>query len=164
MEGLARLEVERAVLDLHEHVVAERAVERHELQVGALDAVGVDVGVVDERAPHDDAAVRRHRVGQHVGAVGVGAAVVLRPRLALAVGLHQEAAEVRDQPVDLVRLVLPPARDRRVERVGVGEAAQEARGREVRGEVDADAVGPERVGDRRRLLAGRPRSATRRWR
>ena len=101
--GSRGMEVERPVLDLDEHVVAERAVERHELLVGALDAVGIDGGVVDEGAPHDDAAVRRDRVGEHVGAVGVGALVVLRAGLALAVGLHQEAAEVGDRLVDLGR-------------------------------------------------------------
>ena len=113
MERLARLEVEGAVLHLHEDVVAEPAVERHELHVGALDAVGVDVGVVDERAPHHDAAVRRDGVGEHVRAVGVRAAVVLRAGLALAVGLDEEPAEVGDARVDLVRLVAPPVRRRR---------------------------------------------------
>ena len=89
VERLARHEVERPVLRLDEDVVAEGAVERHELLVGALDAVGIDGGVVDEGAPHDDAAVRLDRVGEQVGAVGVGALVVLRPGLAFAVGLDE---------------------------------------------------------------------------
>ena len=45
LERLARLEVERAVLHLHEHVVAELAVERHELEVGPLDAVRIHARV-----------------------------------------------------------------------------------------------------------------------
>ena len=86
-----------AVLHLHEHVVGELAVERHELVVGLLGAVFGILGSIDERAPHHDAAVRRERVGEHVRAVGVRAAVVLRARLALGVGLDQEAAEVGDR-------------------------------------------------------------------
>ena len=142
-ERLARLEVERAVLHLHDDVVAEAAVERHELQVGALDAIGIDLRRVDERAPHDDAAVRRDGVGQHVGAVGVRPLVVLRPRLPLAVRLDQESAEVRDEPVDLVGLLAPPPRHRRVERIGRGQAADRARRGEVGREVHADPVRPE---------------------
>ena len=144
-ERLARLEVERSVLHLHDHVVAEAAVERRELEIRALDAIGVHVFVVDERAPHDDAAVRRDGVGEHVGAVGVGPAVVLRPRLSLAVGLHEEAAEVGNERVDLGRLVAPPARDAGVERIGRRQPAQSSRRREVGREVDADAVGPQRA-------------------
>ena len=97
MERLARLEVERAVLDLDEDVRAELSVERDELRVGALDAIGIDVRVVDEGAPHDDAAVGRERVGEDVGAVRMGAAVVLRPGLPFAVRLDDEAAEVGDE-------------------------------------------------------------------
>ena len=43
MEGLARLEVERAVLDLDDDVAGELAVERLELVIGLLGAV-VGVG------------------------------------------------------------------------------------------------------------------------
>ena len=103
--------------------------------VRALDAVGIDVLVVDERAPHHDAAVRRQRVGQHVGAVGVRAAVVLRAGLAFAVGLDDEAAEVGNQPVDLVRLRLsttapPPGR---ADRRSAGRRAASARRSSPRG-------------------------------
>ena len=96
----------------------------------------------------------RERVGQHVGAVGVGAPVVLRPGLALGVGLHQEAAEVGDERVDLVGLALPPGGHLRVERIGGRQAADLDRRAEARGQVDADAVGPEDVGERRRLARG----------
>ena len=119
MKRLARLEIERSVLDLDEDVVAEPAIERHEFQVGALDPIRIDVGVVDKRPPHHDAAMRRDGIGEHVGAVGVRAAVILRSGLALAVGLDDEAAEVGNQGVDLVRLAPPPPRDGGVERIAV---------------------------------------------
>ena len=97
MERLARHEVDRAVLDLHEHVRPELAVELRELDVGALGAIRIDVLVVDERAPDDVAAVRRDGVGQAVGALGMIAAVVLRARLPFGVGLDEEPAEVGDR-------------------------------------------------------------------
>ena len=61
VERLARHEVDRAVLDLHEHVRPELSVELRELDVGALGAIRIDVFVVDERAPDDVAAVRARR-------------------------------------------------------------------------------------------------------
>ena len=41
--------------------------------------------------------MRRERVGEHVGAVRMGAAVVLRARLPFGIGLDQKAAEIGDQ-------------------------------------------------------------------
>ena len=162
MERLARLEVERAVLHLHEDVVAEAAVERRELQVGALDAIGIDLVVVDEGAPHHDAAVRRDGVGQHVGAVGVRALVVLRPRLAFAVGLDDEAAEVGNARVDLVGLRAPPGAPPRGRADRPWRDAVSVRGAaKLADEVDADAVGPQRRGDRRDLGEVAARSARR---
>jgi hypothetical protein len=95
--------------------------------------------------------VRSDRIGEDVRAVGVRAAVVLRPRLPLAVGLDEEAAEVGDRAVDLVGLALPPRGDARVGGIRGGKPAQELRRREVRGQVDAEVVGPEGVGERFRL-------------
>ena len=152
MKRLARLEVDRAVLDLHHHVGAELAVERLELVVGLLGPVVRDVLVVDEGAPHHDAAVRRERIGQQVGAVGVGAAVVLRPGLALRVGLDEEAAEIGNEPVDLVR----PCPSTTPSRPGSSGSAvfrpPISIGRAEAGrEINADAVGPENVGQHDRL-------------
>jgi hypothetical protein len=152
VERLARLEVERAVLDLDEHVFPESAVERHELQVRALDAIGIDVGVVHERAVHHDAAVRRDGIGQHVGAIGVRAPVVLRAGLAFTVGLHDESAEVWNDRVDLVGLLLPPARDCRIVGIGVVEATDEPGRGEIGREVHPQTVGPERTGQCGRFL------------
>ena len=81
--------------------------------------------------------------------------IILRPRLTFAVGLDEEAAEIGDQPVDFVRLGLPPGAHLRVERVRGLEAAKLDRRREAGGEVDADAPGPERV--RQRLHFRQPR-------
>ena len=117
MERLARHEVDRAVLHLHEHVRLELPVQPRELEIGPLGPIGIDILVVDERPPDDRAAVRRERVGEHVGPFGVAAAVVLRAGLPFGVRLDREAAEVRDQRVDLVDLALPPRR-RRPDRAG----------------------------------------------
>ena len=61
MERLARLKIDGAVLHLHQHVVGELAVERHELVVGLLGAIVGRFIRIDERAPDHDAAVRRQR-------------------------------------------------------------------------------------------------------
>ena len=82
----------------------------------------------------------------------MGAAEVLRARLTLGVGLHEEAAEVGDHLVDLLHLVLPPTDDLGVERIGCLQTAYlDGRG-EVDGEIDADAVGTQLVGNGLRLL------------
>ena len=151
VERLARLEVDRPVLHLQLHVRPERSVERHQLGVRLLGAILGDVGLVDERAPDDDALVRRERVRQHVGAVGVRAAVVLRAGLALGVRLDQEAAEVGDQRVDLVDLRAPPGGDGRVPRIGGGDAAELDRRAPARGEKNADPPRAKHVGQRRHL-------------
>ena len=129
MERLARLEIDRAVLDLHEHVGPEPAVQRHEFLVRALGPVGVDGRVVDEGAPQHDAAVRRQRIGQHVGAVVVIGAVVLRAGLAFRICLDLEAAEIRDQPIDFVRLFASTTRRQpgRADRSCSGRPAASAR-------------------------------------
>ena len=135
MERLARHEVDRAVLHLHEHVRLELAIELGELDVGALGTIGIDVLVVDERAPDDVAAVRRDRVGEAVRAFGMVAAVVLRSGLPFRVGLDEEAAEVRHERVDLVRLRLPPVGDRGIERIGRLQPAEPDRRGEIRREI-----------------------------
>jgi hypothetical protein len=151
MERLARLEVDRPVLDLDDDVVAELAVERLELAVALLGAVVGLLVRIDEGPPHHDPAVRPHRVGQHVGPVDMGAAVVLRSRLALRIGLHQEAAEIGNGLVDLVGFGLPEGADGRVQRVGGLQAADLDRGREPGRQIDLDAVRPEHVGQGRGL-------------
>ena len=139
VEGLAGLEVDGAVLDLDEHVVGELAVEALELLDRLVGAVGAG-GAVDEGAPHHDAAVGADGLSQHIGAVGVGAAIVLRTGLALGVGLHKEASEVGDSGVDLISLVLPPLAYLRVERIAALQAAEGDGAGPFDGEVCGDAV------------------------
>src|SRR3546814_16018313 len=75
-EGLARLEIHGAVLDLEDDVGGERAVERLELAIRLPGAVLGIVGRIDEGAPDDDAVVRAKRGGKPVGALGMAAGVV----------------------------------------------------------------------------------------
>ena len=145
--GFAWLEVERSVLRLQDDVLAELPVAGFELADGLHHAVfALVLSAIDERAPHDDATVRPQCVGQHVGTVGMRATVVERARLSLAVGFHEEAAEVGNEPVDFVGLALPPPLHTLVERVGCGQLAQCLRRTEVHREIDADAVGTQHVG------------------
>ncbi len=152
VKRLTGLEVDRPVLHLQQHIVAELAVKRLELAIGLLRAVVGLILRIHESAPHDDAAVRRYGVGEHVGAVRVRATVVLRTRLALGVGLDQEAAEIGDVTVDLLRLGAPPRADRRIEGIGRLEAADFDGRAEAGAQVDAHAVWPQDIRQRRRLL------------
>ncbi len=79
-EGLTRLEIERTVLDLDEHVVVELPVERLELVIGLRDAVGRVRFRVHERPPQHDATVRLHGSGERVRALGVSL-IVLEARV-----------------------------------------------------------------------------------
>ncbi len=146
VERLARLEIYGAVLHLDDDVRAEAAVERHEFGISLPGAVPVP-GVVDEGAPHDDAAVRGEHVGQHVGPLGVGAPEILRPRLPFAVGLDQQSAEIGDPAVDFRHPLPPPRHHMFVERVGGGELAQLGGGGELDREVDPDPPGAQHVGN-----------------
>ena len=145
IEGLAGLEVDRAVLDLYEDVVGEQPVKVLELFDSLVGAVGAG-RAVDEGAPHDDAAVGADGLSQHVGAVGMCAAIVLRACLALGVGLHQEASEVRDSSIYLISLVFPPLAYLWVERVAALEPAQRDGAGPLDRQVCGDAVFAEYVG------------------
>ena len=141
-----------AVLHLHQHVVGELAVERHEFVVRLLGAVVGRLVRVDEGAPHHDAAMRRQRFGQHVGAVGMVAPVILRSGLAFGIRLDEETAEIGNVAVDLVDLRLPPGAHRGIERIRGLESAEFDGRAEPRGEIHAHAVGTEHVGQRRGLV------------
>ncbi len=149
VERLPRLEVDGPVLHLQDHIVPELAVQGDELGIGLLGPVVRLLLGVDEGPPHHDPAMRRQGVGQHVGPVRMAAAIVLRPRLALRIGLHQEAAEVGDRAIDLVRLGLPPGLHRRVGRVGGLQPPDLDGRREPRRQIDLHPIGPEHIGERR---------------
>ena len=153
---LAHLKVDRAVLDLQDRGVVEAAVERVQVVVGGARAIVLEVApvhvvVVDETAVEDQAAVRGQRARDHVGGVGVVAAVRRGAEASLRVGLEHEAAEVRDCAVDPVDGLLPEGDDARVERIERGQAADALRAAEVDRDEEAHAPGAERVGDAREL-------------
>src|SRR5262245_46333512 len=106
MERLARLKIDRPVLDLQQDVRRELAVEWLQVFISGAGAVIALLHVVNERAPDDDSAVRGEGGGQHIGAVNVVAVVSARAGLALAVCLDQEAAEVWNDAVNFIRLLL----------------------------------------------------------
>ena len=114
---LAWLEVHGTVLDLNDHIISKLPVERHELQAGLVGTVGT-LGGIDEGTPHHNALVGLQDTSQHIGSVGVGAPEILRARLTLGVGLHEETTEVGNQFVDFIHLILPPFHDLCIERVG----------------------------------------------
>ena len=76
-ERFTRLEVDRTVLDLDDHIVLELAVERYEFKAGLHGSVR-GLCVVYERPPHHDATERCDCVSEHVRAVSMGTAIVLR--------------------------------------------------------------------------------------
>ena len=146
-----RLEVYGAVLNLDDDIIAELAVQGHKLQISLVGTIGT-LRRIDEGAPHHNALVRFEYIGQHVGTVGVCTFEVLWAWLALGVGLHQEAAEVRNQFVDFVHLGVPPFDNLGVERVGSLQSAHLDGRSEVDGEIDADAIGTQLVGNTLCLL------------
>ena len=80
-EWLAWLEIDRTVLDLYEHIVAELAVERSEFVICLACPVRTLRGVY-ECPPHHDAVERLECIGKHVCSVCMGAAEVLWARKA----------------------------------------------------------------------------------
>ncbi len=150
--GFAHLEIDGAVLDLHDHVVVELAVQLLEIVVGGaravvLGIVPIHVMVVDEAAIKDETAVRLECARDNVGGVGVSAAVGGWSHAAFGIGLQNEAAEIGDGAVDFIGSRFPPRGDARVERIERIEAAHALRTAEVDREGDAHAPGTHRVGD-----------------
>src|ERR1051325_7216472 len=151
MKRLAWLEVNWTILHLQQHVRRELTVERLQVLVSSASAVVAGLLVVNKRAPHDDAVMRRDRSREHVRAIGMRAMVRSWTRLALAVRLHEKAAEVRNHFVDLVGLPLPPRNDGRIERIGSRQVVQLDRRREARRQVNANAKRTKDIGNRRDL-------------
>ena len=147
--GFARLEVHRTVLHLHDDVVHELSVERQEFIVRLLGTV-IAGGSIDEGTPHD--AVGLQRRSQHVGSFGMCAMIVTGTGLPFRVRLHQEAAEVGDEGINLTHLLLPPCLYAGIERVGSLQSAQAHRRSEVHRQIDLHSVGTEDVGEHLHLL------------
>ena len=113
-------------------------------------ARSVVAGGVDEGTPDQCAIVRRKGCGEHVRAVGMRAPVGLRARLALGIRLHEEAAEVGNEPINLRPPLLATSRAR-LGRAGPRCQTAELDRAEKRAlEIDADAVGPPCVRKRSR--------------
>ncbi len=117
----------------------ELAVEGMKDVVGGAGAVGfhvvrVQVVVVDEGAIENHAAVGLERTSEQVGGVCGAAAIAGRAGLALRIGLHRKAGEIRNDLVDLIYLRAPPCFYVGIERIEGLEAADFLR----TGDVDAD--------------------------
>ena len=115
-----------------------------------LRVAPVHVVVVDEAAIEQHAAVRLEGPRDHVGGVGVRAAVFGRAEPAFGVGLEHEAAEVGNRAVDLVDRP-SRTRDARVERIERVDAADPPRAAEVERDGQPHAPRPERLRDARHL-------------
>jgi len=145
---LAHLEVVGPEFYLQDNVFVERAVEGHEVVVGRARAIHRPVApvlraIVNKAAPDNFAAVRRDRLRKHVGAVNMGAPVLERPWLAFGIGFDQKARKVGNVAVDKRGALLPPRRDRGIQRVCGGEFPQRPRRAEVDAQKQPYAEGPE---------------------
>ncbi len=159
-DRLAHLEVDGPMLDLDDDVRLEGAVERVEVVIAGASAIGlevvpVEVIVVDEAAIEHDSAVRFEGACDCVRGLCGRASVFGWPDAAFGVGLDDEAAEVGNQLVDLIYLLLPPRRDLRVYGIEGCEAADDLRAGEIDGERHAHSPWAECVCDARQLMQHR---------
>src|SRR5262249_25166424 len=88
---------------------------------------------------------------EHVGAIGMAAVIGAWSRLAFAVGFYQVASEIRNQTVNLISFLFPPANDFGVKRIGGLQAAQIYRRGKARRKIDSDSVRPKGLSQRRDL-------------
>ena len=100
-DRLARLEIDRPMLDLDDDVVVELPVERMKIVVRGLarsffEIAPVEMMVVDERAIENDAAVRLESVRDDVARVGRRTMIRRRTEPPFGVGLDDYAAEGRE--------------------------------------------------------------------
>ena len=148
VKRFARLKINRAVLYLNDHIGAELPVQFRELNVGALGTIRVNIVVINKRAPHDVAFVRRERVGQNICAVGVSAAIGFWSGLTFGVRLDEKPAEVGNESVNFIGLRLPPIGHALVQRIGRCQPACAHRRGEVGAEIHSHAVRPPYIGER----------------
>ena len=152
--GLTGLEIQRTVLRLQDHIVAELTVEILEFRNRLFYAILTLMGcAIHERAPHHDTAEGLHGISQCVGTVGMRAVIIEGAGLAFRIGLHQETAEVGNQLIDLLGLRLPPSLHLFVQRIsrlhGLTTVESLGGNRHRRGEVyrqvDLDAIGAQDI-------------------
>src|SRR6266567_5220880 len=87
----------------------------------------VEMVVVNEGAIEDDAAMRLERASDDIGRVGRRSAIGGGTEPALGIGFDDEAAEIRNVPVNLVDLLTPPLGHPRIQRVERVQAANDLR-------------------------------------
>src|SRR5262252_6935703 len=117
MKRFARLKINGTVFYLQQNIRGELTIEGMQILKGGSGAVISLLHVIDKGAPDHDAMVRRYCRRQHIGAIRMTAIVRSWPRLSFTVGLDEKTAEIRNQPVDLIRFLLPPCGDVRRERI-----------------------------------------------
>ena len=149
--GLTGLEVDGTIFDLDNHIVGKLTIEGHELLTGLVGTIAA-LGVIHEGTPHHDSFVGLQCTSQHIGTIGMRTSEVHRTGLSLGIGFHEETAEVGNQFVDLVHLVLPPLDDLGIEGICRLQTTHLDGRCEVDGEIDADAIGAQLVGYRLGLL------------
>src|SRR5690554_304644 len=120
-ERLSGLKVDGAVFNLHNDVVAELAVQRFKLIVGLAKPITL-LGGVHKRTPKHQTVIGGDGIGQHIGAIGVMAVVILRTGLALGVGFNQKAAKIGNVLINFFNPLAPPLLYFWVQRVGAVKA------------------------------------------
>ncbi len=153
---LANLEIDGAVLDLHDGVALELAVQLVEVVIRRAGAVVLEIApvrmvVVDEAAVEQQAGMRLESARDHVGGVGVRAVIRGGADAAFGIGLEHDASEIRDRGVNFVGFGGPPGGDFGVDGVERIESADGLRAAEIDADGDADAPGTEGGGDARDL-------------
>src|SRR6185503_15927783 len=113
------------------------------LQVFVCGAGAVVTGlhVVNKGPPHDDAEMWLKSGREHVCTVSVCAIVGSWTGLSFAIRFNNEAAEVRDQFVDLIGFCFPPCNHRTVERIRCRQVSDLNWSRKACREIDANSVG-----------------------
>src|SRR5215469_15722974 len=119
---LTHLKVDWAVLDLHQHVIIELAVQRVKDVVRCARAIRLRIGpvevmVVNKRTVEDHSAMWLQRSRNYIGGFRWIAFVNRRTQLTLGIRLDDHTAEIRYLPVNFVELLHPPISYLRIERV-----------------------------------------------
>src|SRR5215813_164151 len=114
MEWLTRLEVNRSVLYLQQHIGCEFTVKRTQVFISCAGPVITGLHVVDKRSPDYNAVMRSNSSCQHVCTVCVRAIVSARSRLPFTIGLDHKATKIGNSLIDFVTLFLPPGQHFRI--------------------------------------------------
>ena len=82
----------------------------------------------------------------------MGSSEVLRTRLSLGIGFHEETTEIGNQSIDLLRLFLPPFHHIGIDGISRIQTANLDGGCEIDREIDADAIWAQHVGNAPHLM------------